>query len=149
MQVTGETELAELCTEDYAQLVTYFGDLRARNLKGKTEKGWEEFVRDKKGPDGLVSGWFKEHDLRPFLDVNVDSQNTPKKAKGEEGESGVSSSPVGEVPNLYAELTKCNMKPGTLVSAPDGFDWPCGLAKAKNCLSANAILCFSMLLWLR
>ncbi len=87
LPVSEETQLAELCVGFYEGLKPFVSGMVVAHLKGKTEKGWEEFVRDKKGPDGLVSGWFKEHDLRPFLDGYVDPQNTPKKAKGEEGES--------------------------------------------------------------
>ncbi len=54
------------------------------HLKGKTEKGWEEAVRDSKGPDGLVSGWFKEHGLCPFLKGYVDPlELRTKRAKSE------------------------------------------------------------------
>ncbi len=40
--------------------------------------------------------------------------------------------PAGDVPSLFADLLKCRMEPGTLVSAPKGFDWPCGLEKGKK-----------------
>src|SRR5690349_16927848 len=101
-----------------------FGGMRAFQLKGKTEQGWEKFVKEQGGNPGLVSGWLEEHNLWRFLkgEAELQVQDTPQK-KTRDGES---SSPAGEVPNLYDALAACRLTAGDLVTAPNGFDWPCG-----------------------
>ncbi len=88
LPVSEETHLAELCVGFYESLKPFVSGMVVAHLKGKTEKGWEELVRQESGPWKLVSGWFKEHDLRPFLDGFVEPQElkTPKRAKSEQGE---------------------------------------------------------------
>ncbi len=130
--VANDTPLAELCVGDYAPLKKYFSELLARNLIGKTEAGWEQAVESRGGPWQLVSGWFETYDMWRYLKGYVERQvpETPLKKRGKDG--GESSSPAGEVRNLYDALRACRVDSGSLVAAPEGFDWPCGLEKGKK-----------------
>ncbi len=132
--ITEDTELTALCVGIYERLQPYFRGVVAAHLRGKTEEGWEKAIESRIGPWQLVSGFFKEYELRRFLDgyvepVGPQMNETPLK-KGRE--CGESSSPAGDVPSLWADLLKCHLEPGSLVAAPEGFDWPCGLEKGKK-----------------
>jgi hypothetical protein len=70
--VSEQTVLASLCVrEDYSKLARCFGGMKVKHLMGFTEKTLMAFVEHKKGPDGLVPAWLKEHNLRPFLENYV------------------------------------------------------------------------------
>ena len=90
VEVTEQTELVELCDEEYVGLAKCFTlpggvSMLVKHLKGYTEETLKKHVMDHDGPDGLVPGWVVEHELEDYL-------KPAKKAKSGDGSGSGSSS---------------------------------------------------------
>lgn len=76
--------MEDLCIDGYATLAPCFGPhMMVMHLTGKDEAGWEAFVRNKGGPESIVSAWLKAYGLRRFCEGYV-SPTMTKKAKASE-----------------------------------------------------------------
>ncbi len=70
LSVTDQTQLAQLCTGEYADrgewkrsLAECVKGMLVKHLKGYTRDELMAFFERKEGPDGLVPGWLEKHQL--------------------------------------------------------------------------------------